>query len=667
MAPQHKNPAKIDRIAKAPYNFVPVSDRVIAFKDDANSPVHVDHSRYHANRLTGWIDVALETKSPIYVRGSLTPDEHSQREREEMPGNTTPHLDKLRNKPDFFHTGNPHQPVIPGSSLRGMLRTMVEILGHGKLSRVNDNPLIHRAVADTTSHGNAYRDLLFETDPHERHHYTPRFQGGYIVKGEEDDRWYIRPAQTHNSTTFARISHTKLSENGLEKGLKPWSATSRNAKEIFVELGEYKYRPVRGGFIHIKRSVVTHASRHDESGLVRAALAKSGYMNSKKSEIVIFAPNETATLIAIPDGTDENDNRDLVAAYIDQISPDQEKLLGKEGVLHDNHPILYLMAGDKLIFFGHTQMFRLPYPRSPRQLLPAPNRDENLIDFAEAMFGRAKGQEQGTAGRLFVSDAALSAGQTNPWLASDSVIIPKILSGPKPTTFQHYVTQSMPDRKEELHTYNSSRQQTTLRGFKLYWHKKGLQPTDYKEPLQAVDPSKDTQHTKMKPVRPGITFSFRIRFENLRLEELGLLWWAVALPTAGNYCHKIGMGKPLGLGSVKLTPRLVLINPEKRYTTFLQNEALATGVVGEEVVAHYVTLSVQKFEQFVCRQLKYHAFAEADRVQMLLKMLSWPGQTVAKTRYMEIERRDPDTKKGKRNEYRDRPVLPNPLHKMFEE
>ncbi|MEZ4644806.1 MAG: hypothetical protein R3E31_19090 [Chloroflexota bacterium] len=46
---------------------------------------------------------------------------------------------------------------------------------------------------------------------------------------------------------------------------------------------------------------------------------------------------------------------------------------------------------------------------------------------------------------------------------------------------------------------------------------------------------------------------------------------------------------------------------------------------------------------------------------MLLAMLAWPGPDPEQTRYMEIERADPSAKHGKRNEYKERPVLPDPL------
>jgi cold shock CspA family protein len=52
---------------------------------------------------------------------------------------------------------------------------------------------------------------------------------------------------------------------------------------------------------------------------------------------------------------------------------------------------------------------------------------------------------------------------------------------------------------------------------------------------------------------------------------------------------------------------------------------------------------------------------DSERVKQLLAMLSWPGPDPELTRYMEIEHPDPTAKRGKHNEYKERPVLPDPL------
>ena len=671
MNPQHKNPTRKERTATAPYNFVPLPERVIAFRNQPGSAIAIDQGVYHDNRYTGWIDVELETLSPLYIRAGLSPKEYEAMERQEKdPNDKTRHLDKMRNRPEFFHAGDPKEPVIPGSSLRGMIRTLCEIIGHGKLSPVSDQALVYRAVGDTSSHGVAYRQELMIEDRVQKNYFTPRVQGGYIKKGR-DGGWWIQPAERANpadpdSPNYARIYKKDIPVSGL-KHVNGFT----QAQKIYVSHDTYGYKAVRGGFVHIKRVNVTRASATPDASLRPAVLALTGPVPKKATEAVIFAgiPDESQW-IRIPDGTNPDDPRDLVAAYLDQVTKtgkhNQKEWLGSdEGVLREEYPVMYVMEGQRLVrFFGHTQMFRMPYRHSPEGFLPAEHKDPGTLDLAQAMFGTVRGERGGAAGRVFVEDGRLHPEQKgNLWLDGDPVVMPKILSGPKPTTFQHYLTQPDPDaeRGRGLKTYNDLGQ-TTLRGHKLYWHKeKNLQREAFAErPLDEKQKGKDTQHTFIKPVREGVRFRFRVRFENLLPEELGLLWWAVKLPAQGEFAHKLGMGKPLGLGSVWLSPALTVVDPADRYQTFLdaQGQALEAGrvvVSGDE--------AAQAFEKLAARALRMPegaSFAQTPRMRALLAMLSWPGPSPEKTRYMGIGIDEETNKITGTNEFKERPVLPDP-------
>jgi hypothetical protein len=67
-------------------------------------------------------------------------------------------------------------------------------------------------------------------------------------------------------------------------------------------------------------------------------------------------------------------------------------------------------------------------------------------------------------------------------------------------------------------------------------------------------------------VKAGITFSGRVRFNNLTNLELGALLEALQLPSGCS--HRLGMGRPLGLGSVRITSRLRLVDRAARYGTW---------------------------------------------------------------------------------------------------
>ncbi len=73
------------------------------------------------------------------------------------------------------------------------------------------------------------------------------------------------------------------------------------------------------------------------------------------------------------------------------------------------------------------------------------------------------------------------------------------------------------------------------------------------------------QKAVIRPIRQGTVFYFETDFLNLDQRELQNL--CAALEPHSTYEHKIGMGKPIGLGSVKISPvGMFLIDRIKRYS-----------------------------------------------------------------------------------------------------
>ena len=72
--------------------------------------------------------------------------------------------------------------------------------------------------------------------------------------------------------------------------------------------------------------------------------------------------------------------------------------------------------------------------------------------------------------------------------------------------------------------------------------------------------------TYVTPVRENTEFYFHLDFNNLTEWELGLLFYALR-PTE-EFRHKLGMGKPIGLGRVRIDIMgILLIDRAQRYRT----------------------------------------------------------------------------------------------------
>ena len=183
-----------------------------------------------------------------------------------------------------------------------------------------------------------------------------------------------------------------------------------------------------------------------------------------------------------------------------------------------------------------------------------------------------------------------------------------ILGQPKPAQGRFYVADDQGDPQDDVRKqdagYNASAGKS-LRGRKQYWHHKGLeaeleeskqaecywQPSvedrtaikrkgryqEYRRPDDKDGkPQKDPQNRSITGwIKPGTEFKVSLYVQNLQPEEIGALLWLLTLPE--KHYFKLGYGKPLGFGSVRLEidngvlPLGTSADWEKYYATFDAN------------------------------------------------------------------------------------------------
>jgi CRISPR/Cas system CSM-associated protein Csm3 (group 7 of RAMP superfamily) len=196
------------------------------------------------------------------------------------------------------------------------------------------------------------------------------------------------------------------------------------------------------------------------------------------------------------------------------------------------------------------------------------DKDRKTVSIAEQIFGFVEQNPDSQTGKTqealaFAGRVRFSFGIICPEVSEpyEKEVTLKILGSPKPPQPALYFKQAGNNAgwisPEAL---NSS--QSIPQGRKFYLHK---QEQDIKSwETKYKDNKFKNQKSMVKPIKAGVSFYFHIDFENLSRIELGLLCYA--LRPADAYRHKIGMGKPIGLGKVRIDPLgLLLIDRGKRY------------------------------------------------------------------------------------------------------
>jgi CRISPR/Cas system CSM-associated protein Csm3 (group 7 of RAMP superfamily) len=130
-----------------------------------------------------------------------------------------------------------------------------------------------------------------------------------------------------------------------------------------------------------------------------------------------------------------------------------------------------------------------------------------------------------------------------------------------------------------------------IAGRKFYFHHEDLL-TDNRIITMGGRPA----NRYIQPLDINTRFHFRIDFTTLEADEFAALLLAIALEK--DMRHKIGYGKPLGLGSVYLFPtRLLLVNYGQRYTqpgaergkTILEEESGLWDFINKQLDEFYVS------------------------------------------------------------------------------
>lgn len=563
---QRKGPrARTDAFLN-PYTFVPAGRRP-STGPFADAPP-AGHDRLREGLWTGTLRARLTVATPLLLLdpSRATPSRHDQ--------------DHLVH-PVLSREGRPH---LPATSLKGMLRSAYEAVTNSRFGVFNghEDRLAHRMAStesqymvparvsedgrrivllpgDTPPGGQAARNPLLHAAwlPRYRPKATPvTYPGGRLPQHGDPVVARVR-RRTHRSGRFSywQVEHiVEQDEQGLPVTPLP-PAADPDTKVIH-------------GWVCVNNENINR--KHDERVFFEGDVA------AEERELDPALRVQWRTTINNYLAAHRTD--DLTRRPHDPNTPDWSRHLDKEFLDLVPGSLCYAqMAGDRIVSLQPVMIGRALFDKAPAELLPRnlhPAATLAELSPADRVFGWVAPSGQGAhRGQLRIGPVEPGDDAAFEDFGEDGFPL-AVLGQPKPQQARFYVAggagdgSPLPERSGKKQWYTGNQ---TLRGRKAYWHHRGLSERHWEDPVedrtQTADDTgrfqeyrrpdredgkhRDKQNRSVRGwVRPGSTFTFTIDVTNLTDVELGALVWLLGLPD--EHYLRLGLGKPLGFGSVRL-------------------------------------------------------------------------------------------------------------------
>ncbi len=548
----------------APFRFAPVP-RAVFFPGWAE---RVSHDVPFSDGLSGEIILSIEAVTPLLVGGAR------RKATEKCAGEVWP----VR-LPDGRY-------ALPGSALQGMVRSLLDVASFANLAPfVRDRRYGVRDISGSATGRRLYGDRLTSKNDTR---ITPHSQAGWLVRRGARDADLI-PCE------HARVGIDVLAQLARAAGRpdpKPTLEQRRDAPARYAA-----FLGVAEGQVLARRSVLdltlpinepVEHPHQNRSIQIRYRLAGEGAPTActlvltgkpqagtggghKKLDFAFFAPDRTGALghrhrrLAVPDDV----WRDFLLIHEPPVDSGQKAnpnwALWKPAFDRGEPvPVFWLEdENDGISALGTAFMFKLAMPLSTHDLLRNSSADHRLDappDLPSRIFGSVAGREGAGLKRRASFDWAVATLPHGAELHRGER--EAVLLAPKPGFYPFYIRQptAAGNRLPNGHTWAVYMEQDgggpeTKRpesaGVKIWpAHGHGVR---IPQPAENVG---NKVKNRLNALPAGTRFEgCRLRFHNLRPAELGALLWALSfgdLRGEKDLVHRLGMGKPLGLGMIRI-------------------------------------------------------------------------------------------------------------------
>jgi CRISPR-associated protein (TIGR03986 family) len=246
-------------------------------------------------------------------------------------------------------------------------------------------------------------------------------------------------------------------------------------------------------------------------------------------------PKENQGKIAQMDAYDDDIYKDFCFIYKDSEDWNYWKKKMEEGA---SVPVFFSLANGKLIHFGLSYLYKLPYKKRIKDCLTDDHK-RNDFDLSECIFGTTQAKDA-LKGRVQFSHAFKEKGELDREFKA-------YMGSPKSSYYPIYLRQEGNNGYMETDFTTMMSDKARLKGWKRYPIREGL--------MQFTIPDGQEDHVNpFVPFKQGSEFKCLVRFHNLRKVEIGALLKAIHFNNRG--FHSIGFAKAYGYGAIKIESSL---------------------------------------------------------------------------------------------------------------
>ena len=488
---------------KSPYNFVPAPSEKEVFKPDWADKV--SHDIPFSDGESGEIELKITSMTPIFIRNGHKKDDQT---------NEFSHYVNENGEKKYF---------IPGSSLKGMFRNVLEIMSFSRMSQVDSDKIF------------ALRDMNNKKFSNNEIRNT---KTGWLRK--KDDRWVIYNCRVD------RVDMDSIASKFNVVNFKDLSA-----KEKYERCGIRGFDKVFD-FEYVKEVKMTGKiynivnKQSDLSGY----LVMFGSMQNKKYEYVFQRPNFKEPYYELY-------SQDLYDRILDIESElDQSLWRYFKDLKINSIPVFYKLdsQGKKVIHFGFSKIYKLNNTHYLKELEPLKSyfqeekqrqKDDLKYDLAQLIFGHTSDGDA-LKGRVMIGHAISK--NAVPQANHEE----RVLGSPKPSFYPAYLLQSENIDQKNVHYKTYLDSHAELKGFKKYPLHNTIKPN--------TNIDNENIASEFTPIQSGAIFCGKIRYHNLRKVELGALISAITFHNCQNSFHNIGSVKPYGYGKIKVEIKNTNVN-----------------------------------------------------------------------------------------------------------